>query len=100
MSMACKTCGGTVIREGNYYVCEYCSNKWEIDSGNDVHAVDRANAWSALRDGDFEKASELFENIIIKEENNYEAYWGRALAFAGIVYVTDMNENKKVRIEW
>ena len=96
MSMACKTCGGTVIREGNYYVCEYCSNKWEIDSGNDVHAVDRANAWSALRDGDFEKASELFENIIIKEENNYEAYWGRALAFAGIVYVTDMNENKKV----
>ena len=96
MATVCKTCGGPVNRVGNYYVCEYCRNKWEIDSGNDVHAVDRANAWSALRDGDFEKAAELFENIIVKEAKNHEAYWGRALALAGIVYVTDMNENKKV----
>lgn len=96
MANVCKTCGGPVNRVGNYYVCEYCRNKWEIDSGNDVHAVDRANAWSALRDGDFEKAAELFENIIVKEAKNHEAYWGRALALAGIVYVTDMNENKKV----
>lgn len=96
MATVCKTCGGPVNRVGNYYVCEYCRNKWEIDSGNDVHAVDRANAWSALRDGDFEKAAELFENIIMKEAKNHEAYWGRALALAGIVYVTDMNENKKV----
>lgn len=96
MATICKTCGGPVNRVGNYYVCEYCRNKWEIDSGNDVHAVDRANAWSALRDGDFEKAAELFENIIVKETKNHEAYWGRALALAGIVYVTDMNENKKV----
>lgn len=96
MATVCKTCGGPVNRVGNYYVCEYCRNKWEIDSGNDVHAVDRANAWSALRDGDFEKAAELFENIIVKEATNHEAYWGRALALAGIVYVTDMNENKKV----
>lgn len=96
MTTVCKTCGGPVSRTGNYYVCEYCRNKWEIDSGNDVHAVERANAWSTLRDGDFEKAAELFENIIIKEAKNHEAYWGRALALAGIVYVTDMNENKKV----
>jgi len=93
---ACKTCGGPVKRVGNYYVCEYCRNKWEIDGGNDIHAVDRANAWAALRNGDFEKATELFENIIVKEGKNHEAYWGRALALAGIVYVTDMNENKKV----
>lgn len=96
MATVCKTCGGPVNRVGNYYVCEYCKNKWEIDSGNDVHAVERANAWSALRDGDFEKAADLFENIIVKEAKNHEAYWGRALALAGIVYVTDMNENKKV----
>jgi hypothetical protein len=96
MAIACKTCGGPVNRVGNYYVCEYCRNKWEIDSGNDVQAVDRANAWSALRDGDFEKAAELFENIIVKEPKNHEAYWGRSLALAGIVYVTDLNENKKV----
>ena len=96
MATVCKTCGGPVNRTGNYYVCEYCRNKWEVDSSNDVHAVERANAWSALRDGDFEKAAELFENIIMQEQNNHEAYWGRALALGGIIYVTDMNENKKV----
>lgn len=96
METKCKSCGGSMNRSGNYYVCEFCGNKWEIDSSNDVHAVDRANAWRALRDGDFEKAAELFEHIIAKESNNHEAYWGRALAMGGIVYVTDMNENKKV----
>lgn len=96
MANVCKTCGGPMQRVGNYYVCEYCRNKWEIDSGNDIHAVDRANAWAALRDGDFEKAAELFENLILKDGNDHEAYWGRALANGGIIYVTDLNENKKV----
>ena len=95
-NITCKTCGGSVTRVGNYYVCESCRNKWEIDSANDVHAVERANAWAALRDGDFEKAAQLFENIILKDAKNHEAYWGRALAEGGIIYVTDWNENKKV----
>ena len=32
----CKSCGAPVERVGNYYVCDYCGNKWEIDSGNDI----------------------------------------------------------------
>lgn len=92
----CESCGGDLSRSGNFYICEYCGNRWEIDAGNDVHAVDRANAWSALRDGDFEKAARLFEEIVLKDSASHEAYWGRALACAGIVYVTDLNENKKV----
>ena len=96
MATFCKSCGGNLNRAGNYYICEYCGNKWEIDRADDVHAVDRANAWSALRDNDFEKAAELFESIISKEAENHEAYWGRALATGGITYVTDLMENKKV----
>lgn len=92
----CKTCGGTLVREGNYYVCQCCLNKWIIDVADDVHAVQRANAWEALRQNDFEKAIELFENIILKDKKNHEAYWGRALASNGIVYVNDYSENKKV----
>ena len=92
----CKSCGGELERIGNYYVCKFCGNKWMIDADNDVHVIDRANAWSALRDCDFERAVELFENIIFKEPENHEAYWGRALASAGIMYVTDLNEHKKV----
>jgi len=94
--MICKTCGGPLKRAGNCYVCEYCRNKWEIDRSDDIHAVDRAVAWSALRDGDFEKATSLFEEHILKASENHEAYWGRALAVSGITYVTDLNEHKKV----
>lgn len=92
----CKSCGGGLERIGNYYVCKFCGSKWTIDADQDVHVIDRANAWSALRDCDFERACELFENIIFKEPENHEAYWGRALANAGIMYVTDYVENKKV----
>ena len=92
----CKSCGGSIYRQGSHYVCEFCGNKWEIDSSNDVHAVDRANAWRALREGDFEKAAELFEHIISGEKKNHEAHWGLALAMSGIQYVTDISENKKV----
>ena len=92
----CKTCNGVTERVGNYYVCRHCGNKWLIDADADVRAIDRAGAWAALRDCDFEKSVELFENILLKDKEDHEAYWGRALASAGIIYVTDLNENKKV----
>ncbi len=95
-NVICKSCGGRVSREGNYHVCKFCGFKWMIDADQDVHVIDRANAWSALRDCDFEKATELFETILLKEPKNHEAYWGRALARAGIIYVTDLDESKKV----
>ena len=95
-SLKCEICGGAIERKGNFFVCLHCRNKWEIDVADDVHAVDRANAWAALRDGDFERATELFESIILKDGKSHEAHWGRALALGGILYVTDLSENKKV----
>ena len=92
----CRSCCGDLERVCNSYVFRFCGSKWVIDADQDVHVIDRANAWSALRDCDFEHAGELFENIIYKEPKNHEAYWGRALANAGIMYVTDFHENKKV----
>ena len=92
----CRSCGGELERRGNHYYCRFCGNKWMVDVAEDVHVVDRANAWAALRDCDFERAAELFENIILKDAESHEAYWGRALALSGIIYVTDLNENKKV----
>ena len=92
----CKTCGGDLRREGNHYICQACGNKWTVDAADDVHVVDRANAWAALRDGDFDHAAELFEIIHEKEPKDHEAYWGLALACAGIMYVIDYEEHKKV----
>ena len=92
----CGTCGGALERKGDYYCCRFCGNKWVVDVTDDLRFVDRANAWSALRSCDFERACELFENILFNEPENHEAYWGRALSYHGIIYVTDLNENKRV----
>ncbi len=95
--LTCKTCGAIGLeRVGNYYVCKHCGNKWIVDVAEDVNAVQRANAWEALRVGDFEKATVLFEELLLKDGLSHEAYWGRALATNGIIYVTDYNEAKKV----
>ena len=92
----CKTCGGVLHRVGNHYICQACGNKWTIDAAEDVHVVDRANAWAALRNGDFDHAAELFEIIHQKEPKDHEAFWGLSLACAGILYVVDYEEHKKV----
>ena len=84
-NMTCKTCGAAINRIGNICVCKWCGNKWEIARNDDMQAVERANAWNELRNGDFERASELFEEILLKDAKNHEAYWGRALALGGIV---------------
>ena len=64
VDLVCKTCSGELERKGNYYVCKHCGHKWMVDVANDVNAVQRANAWEALRVGDFEKATELFCELI------------------------------------
>lgn len=96
MKNICKTCGSQLYRKGNYNVCEFCGNKWRLESVEDSDAIERANAWVMLKNGDFEKAEELFENILANNNSDYEAHWGKALAGNGIIYVTDLNENKKV----
>ena len=92
----CNSCGGQLNREGLYFVCPFCGNRWLADVADDVNAVARANAWEALRKSDFEKATELFEEIILKDKKDYESFWGLALAKASIVYVTDLEKDQKV----
>ena len=91
----CKSCNGTLVRQGNFDVCEFCGNKWAIVT-EDAMQVKLQNAWDALRQSDFDKAVELFEDIIIGDKKNFEAYWGKALAENGVVFVNDMREDKKV----
>ncbi len=94
--IVCKSCGQPLVRQGNNYTCNYCGNVWVADLADDIHAVQRANAWEALRVGDFEKATELFDDILLKNNNDHEAYWGKALSLNAILYVVDINEHKRV----
>lgn len=92
----CKMCGGDLVREGGFFLCDHCGSKWEVDRADDANAVDFANAWIAVREGDFQRATELFEELIVKKPESHEAYWGRAIARNGIIFVVDYNESKKV----
>ena len=98
----CQSCGSdAIVKEGNFYICQSCDSKWAIIT-EDALQVKLQNAWEALRQNEFDKASELFENIIIDNKNanrdrdSFEAYWGKALSDNGIVFVNDYSENKKV----
>ncbi len=94
----CKVCGEQLedLVDG-FYVCKYCGSRWKVEAeANTPQAVKSEGAWEALRSGDFERAEERFDEAIAADKNDHEAYWGRALAGASIVYVNDLNENKKV----
>ncbi len=92
----CKICGGTVSRIGNVNVCDACGNRWTTENIGSSCTDENKRAWEVLRNEDFEKATELFNNLIFKDGVDYEAYWGKALAENGITYVIDLNENKKI----
>ena len=94
--IACKVCGGTTVKKGNYYVCEYCGNMWRDDAEKDLSAVRTANAWEALKQCEFEKAAALFEELVLATPEDHECLWGLALAKNEIYYVVDLNEHKKV----
>ncbi len=91
----CRACGGATIRDGNEFVCKFCGSKWAMIAEDSLQ-VQLQNAWEALRQSDFDKSVELFEDIIVGDSKNYEAHWGKALAQNGIVFVNDLNEHKKV----
>ncbi len=91
----CKACGGAIARIGNFNVCEVCSNRWTTENVGSINTDENKRAWEVLRNCDFEKATELFEQLIFRDGVDYEAYWGKALADNSIEYVTDLGENKK-----
>ena len=92
----CRSCGGPLNHIGDCYVCKFCGNKWEPEQENQPLNIDLINAWGTLREGDFESAAEQFEAVLVENGKLHEAHWGLALAQHGIIYVTDMNENKRV----
>ncbi len=91
----CRACGGATVREGNEFVCKFCGSRWALVAEDSLQ-VKLQNAWEAQRHSDFDRATELFEEIISGNKKCFEAYWGRALARNGIVFVNDLNEHKKV----
>lgn len=96
IKLICKVCGGPLEFDGSVYTCQACGAKFQdgrTKSQNDILLV---SAFDDLRKGEFEDAIDNFSLVLSQDDACHEAYWGRALAKNGIIYVNDLLEDKKV----
>lgn len=88
----CKMCGGDLSFTDNKTVCkcEYCGATQTVSATNDEvisNLYNRAN--NLRRKCEFDKAEQIYEKIVQKDDSEAEAHWGIVLCKFGIEYVED-----------
>ena len=95
----CKMCGGTLeIKAGETVAtCEYCGTQQtlpRLDDERRAQMYDRANHFR--RNNEFDKAGGVYEQILIEDNTDAEAYWSLVLCRYGIEYVEDPVSHKRI----
>jgi len=88
----CKMCGGDLEIQENATVCEceYCGTKQTVPTAKTEALANLFNRANKLRlKCEFDKAEEIYEKILGKDETLAEAHWGLVLCKYGIEYVED-----------
>ena len=78
----CKMCGGNLeVEEGVTVIeCDYCGTKQTVPTSNDEEIRNLFNLANLLRRKcEFDKAEEIYEKILGKDEKQSEAYNARCL---------------------
>ncbi|MDY4559895.1 MAG: toll/interleukin-1 receptor domain-containing protein [Eubacteriales bacterium] len=96
IKLICKVCGGPLEFDGSVYTCKACGAKFQDGRTKSQNEILLVSAYDKLRKAEFEDAIENFSFILSKDNACHEAYWGRALAKNGIIYVDDLIDNRKV----
>ncbi len=94
----CKMCGGDLDVAENATVaeCEYCGSKQTVPTAKDEELASLFNRANILRRKcEFDKAEQLYEKILVKDDKQSEAYWGVLLCRYGIEYVEDPATSKR-----
>lgn len=87
----CPNCNGRLVPFGDGKLkCECCHSVFDDSSIPDEEKSLLIAASKLLRDGKFDDADEAYRDIISTNPRNHEAYYGRALAKHGIVFVSDI----------
>ncbi len=95
----CKMCGGSLETEDNKFVvtCDFCGVTQTIHSFDNEKKVTLFKRANALRfKCEFDKASAIYETIIVDFPKEAEAYWGLLLCKYGIEYVDDPKTGNKI----
>lgn len=95
----CKMCGGELeIKKGSCVAeCEYCGTKQTIPKfANDKvsNLFERGN--DLRRKNDFDKAKEIYEQILCEDTTDSETYWSLVLCTYGIEYVEEPGTNARI----
>ena len=95
----CKMCGGTIEFEqgASVGICDSCGTKQtlpRLDDEKRANLYDRANHFR--RNNDFDKAMGIYEQILLDDRTDAEAYWSLVLCRYGIEYVKDPTTHKRV----
>jgi len=95
----CKMCGGDLAVEEGLSVaeCEYCGTKQTLPKANDEVIQNLFNRANNLRiKCEFDKAEQIYEKIVQKNDAEAEAHWGIVLCKYGIEYVEDPKTFKRI----
>ncbi len=93
----CKMCGAPLETENDRIaICGYCGSKQtlpRIDDEQKANLYDRA---AHLRlNNEFDKAMGIYEQILVLDKEDAEAYWSLVLCRWGIEYVEDPKTRKR-----
>ena len=95
----CKMCGGSleIIAGTTVVQCEYCGTKQTLPRLSDErieNLYDRANHFR--RNNDYDKALNIYEQILSEDRSDSEAYWSIVLCKYGIEYVEDPATRRRI----
>ena len=99
MTFKCKICGGKVeeIKGTNTGKCLYCKSIIPLPNTDNEKIINLYNRASDLRlANEFDKAKEIYEEILKIDNTQIEAHWGLLLCKYGVEYVDDPRTKKKV----
>ena len=99
MVFKCKICGGSLdVKQGEKIaVCEYCGVKQTIPSFIEPkiqEIYNRANSY--LIHNEFDKAENLYNQILFDNKQDADAYWNILMCRYGVTYVKDPSSSKYI----
>lgn len=99
MIFKCKVCGGSldVVQGDRTAICEYCGIKQSISSfiqPKIQEIYDIANNY--LAHNEFDKAENLYNQILLENKDNADAYWNVLMCRYGVTYVKDPATGKYI----
>lgn len=99
MLFKCKICGGSLdVKQGEKVAeCEYCGVRQTIPTFIEpkIEAIyNRANNY--LMHNEFDKAENLFNQILFDDNSNADAYWNVLMCRYGVSYVKDPATGKYI----